>query len=142
MARRSIHPTTETISWQATDSTTRSCGRVGTILSAPDGPVEKFRDLRGRLVLLATTIYKEFLAKSLSHTGLIDGVSWSMRFDWLARVLPAGDQSHFAWRIVASERDQLMCLDVPYFITSTSSPHLEMPGRGLAENCFERRWIT
>lgn len=90
-------------------------------LTAADGPLHRFGGLRVRAVLAPTALYIGLLQRAAEPSNLIDGVDWSLQFEFLARNLLVGEATAAAWEIFAAERKALERLDVPLFTADTDS---------------------
>ena len=111
-------------------------------LLAPEGPFQEFDGRTVRAVLRPTMIYAAMLRRSVRRQSLLDGVEWSLSFDFLSRLSDLDDNDDLLTRVQSAERHSLQQLDVPYFCAQTDGTDL-MSGDGsqikggLSETSFD-----
>jgi type 2 lantibiotic biosynthesis protein LanM len=96
-------------------------------LTAPGGPLARFRDVRLRVLLRDTTAYELLAQRASEHGRLRNGVDWSLPFELLARA-DAGCAGPERERFRAAERRALAHLDIPLFTAQADAAFIETCG--------------
>jgi type 2 lantibiotic biosynthesis protein LanM len=76
-----------------------------------------------RKVLRPTRFYYVLLQRLKDHHSMDDGIKWSVQADFLARLGDWDEQTDLLWPLLKSERDALLNLNVPFFL-SPSDGHI------------------
>lgn len=84
---------------------------------------ENFSDLPVRKVLRPTRFYYALLQRLKDHRSMDDGIKWSIQADFLARLGDWDEHTDLLWPLHKSERDALLNLNVPFFL-SPSDGHI------------------
>lgn len=82
-----------------------------------------FSDLPVRKVLRPTRFYYTLLQRLKDHHSMDDGIKWSVQADFLARLGDWDEQTDLLWPLHKSERDALLNLNIPFFL-SPSDGHI------------------
>ncbi|GLV60052.1 lanthionine synthetase [Dictyobacter sp. S3.2.2.5] len=112
-------------------------------LLAPDSPLHGLKQQRLRLIYRNTQVYGTLTYQLLEPQYLHDGADHSIHMESLAlAVLPSTDvplenrQRSRWWPVLASEKQQLQQIDIPFFATSADSAALLLPDGTRIEDCF------
>jgi type 2 lantibiotic biosynthesis protein LanM len=93
-------------------------------LQRDDGPLADFAGQTTRFVVRNTSVYWR-LRRRLQHPYLLrDGARHSIELEHLTRGYLAYSDRPAYWPVVESERQDLLCCDIPYFKTLTTSTDL------------------
>ena len=76
-----------------------------------------------RKVLRPTRFYYTLLQRLKDHHSMDDGIKWSVQADFLARLGDWDEQTDLLWPLHKSERDALLSLNIPFFL-SPSDGHI------------------
>jgi type 2 lantibiotic biosynthesis protein LanM len=71
-----------------------------------------------RKVIRPTRFYHMLLQRLKNYRTMDDGIIWSTQADFLARLANWATDDDPSWRFQRSERDALLSLDVPHFLTA------------------------
>jgi len=96
-------------------------------LLVEDGPLKSFKKVLTRVVIRPTSFYGLVIQKSLRSDRLSNGFDWSLAFEQLPLLHNEITESE-QHTITSSERRSLARLDVPLFISSPDSRHIEGSG--------------
>ena len=88
------------------------------------GPLDRFADLTIRPVLRATRVYGLLQIRALGRTSVVDGVAWSLHFDFLYRMFLTADDALPIAAVCDYERASMAAFDVPFFEGRTTSRDL------------------
>jgi type 2 lantibiotic biosynthesis protein LanM len=80
--------------------------------------LDDFAGLPVRKVIRPTRFYHMLLQRLKNHRTMDDGVIWSAQADFLARLANWEIDSDPLWRFQRSERNALLTLNVPHFVTA------------------------
>ncbi|GHO84959.1 type 2 lanthipeptide synthetase LanM family protein [Dictyobacter formicarum] len=112
-------------------------------LLTPGSPLYDLKGQRLRLIYRNTQVYGTLTHQLLEPQYLHNGADRSIQMDSLAlAVLPAADapqEEHKRsrwWPVLASEKQQLQQIDIPFFATSADGTDLLLPDGEHIEACF------
>jgi type 2 lantibiotic biosynthesis protein LanM len=89
---------------------------------------EQFRETPVRTVIRPTRAYQMLLQRLRNDQLMEDGIVWSAEADFFARLADWEHDDDVLWPLYRGERDALIALDVPYFISSTGSDEVRTQG--------------
>ena len=88
---------------------------------APDGPLDRFRGRKVRIIYRGTALYASLLSNALSPECLVSGVERGLELELLARTFHVADAPEGLSRIFKAEIHAMEQLDIPYFTATTDS---------------------
>jgi type 2 lantibiotic biosynthesis protein LanM len=107
-------------------------------LLAPDGPVASLATCPIRFVFRATLVYAKLRERLKEPAVLRDGVAWSLVAQPLFRPAALLAERPRFWPVLENEVEQLLRLDIPYFVTAADQDLLPLAGREGVRGLFER----
>lgn len=93
-------------------------------LTAPEGPLARFRGQRVRVILRDTRVYGSALQRSLHPGTLHDGIERSLQLEILRTSALGSEEPLPYWPAFAAEQRDLEALDYPYFWSFTDGTAL------------------
>lgn len=93
----------------------------GADMASDGGPLDSFTDLTIRPVLRATQLYGLLQIRALGRTSVVDGVAWSLHFDFLYRMSLTADDVLPIAAVCDYERASMAAFDAPFFEGRTTS---------------------
>ena len=106
------------------------------VLLSSDGPLAIFAGQFVRFLFRTTHLYSVLAGLATRPTALSDGIDHSLYFELLARAFLVSDQNPSSWPIFASEREALLCGDVPFFGAHTDQTALLLENGERIEDYF------
>jgi type 2 lantibiotic biosynthesis protein LanM len=103
-----------------------------------NSPLNVLRDRQVRFLFRETQLYGDVLKRLRSPQHLRDGVAFSVELDQLSRAFLVADDKPELWPLLGAELQALERLDVPLFMTSTSTGGVQLdsgstlPSRGIS----------
>jgi type 2 lantibiotic biosynthesis protein LanM len=89
-----------------------------------------FENLQVRKLIRPTRFYAMLMERLKDHRKMEDGITWSVQADFLARLANWDSLDDVIWPLQKSERDALLCLNIPYFTTTTDGQDIsDLNGR-------------
>lgn len=85
--------------------------------------------LQIRRVVRPTRFYYMLLKRLYDHRKMDDALSWSLEADFIARFFDWSEEAEQPWKLLASERRQLLRLGIPHF-TMTSADNIIADAEG------------
>jgi len=86
--------------------------------------LDDFKNLKVRKLIRPTRFYSLLMGRLKDHRVMDDGITWSVQADFVARLADWDNHDDVIWALQKSERDALLCLNVPYFTTSTDQQEI------------------
>jgi type 2 lantibiotic biosynthesis protein LanM len=105
-------------------------------IAAPDGPIQRFRDVPLRVLLNGTANYGSLAWRAAEYKNLGDGADWSLQFDFFGRGDLTEDALLARSHIRAAERRALANLDIPFFVAQADTEWIETCGGERIESCL------
>ena len=87
--------------------------------TTPAALLQGFAGLEVRKVVRPTRFYYMLLRRLKNHRSMTDGVVWSAQADFIARLADWDKRTDPLWPLHRAERDALVSLNVPHFLTPT-----------------------
>lgn len=84
----------------------------------------RFRNLTVRKIIRPTRFYYLLLERLRNDRSMSDGIAWSTQADFIARLSDWNTEGDPRWALHSAEREALLRLDVPYFVTSTTNSNI------------------
>jgi type 2 lantibiotic biosynthesis protein LanM len=78
---------------------------------------DNFKGLKVRKLIRPTRFYALLMERLKDHRTMSDGVTWSVQADFIARLADWNSSHDIIWPLQKSERDALLCLNIPHFTT-------------------------
>jgi type 2 lantibiotic biosynthesis protein LanM len=78
-----------------------------------------FKNLKVRKLIRPTRFYSLLMGRLKDHRVMDDGIAWSVQADFVARLADWDNHNDVIWALQKSERDALLCHNIPYFTTFT-----------------------
>lgn len=106
-------------------------------LLAPDGPVALLATCPIRFVFRSTRVYIMLRRRLNEPEVLRDGVDWILAAQPLFRPTALLAERPRFWPVLENEVEQLLRLDIPYFVTAADQDRLPLAGRESVRGLFE-----
>ncbi|RUT04384.1 type 2 lantibiotic biosynthesis protein [Dulcicalothrix desertica PCC 7102] len=101
-----------------------------------DSPLTKLQKQQVRAIYRPRQVYASLLQEALQPKNLRDGADLSIALDVLCKAFLEHEHRPLHWDIIAAEKQALVHLDIPFFVTSSNSDKLQINPHQYIERYF------
>ena len=86
--------------------------------------LDDFKNLPVRKLIRPTRFYAMLMGRLKDYRTMNDGITWSVQADFVARLSNWDKSDDVIWPLQKSERDALLCLNIPHFTTPSDGQNI------------------